>query len=70
MDLHICSINVRDKSGVEKLEHRSVDFCCVQETTFRGKSVRMISGKTADFKLFWIRIKMGLGRKRIFLDKK
>ena len=34
------------------LERRSVDIVCVQETRFRGKSVRMISGKAAEYRLF------------------
>ena len=38
----------------EMLERRSVDVCCVQETRFRGMSLRMISGKAAEYKLFWI----------------
>ena len=37
------------------LERSSVDICCVQETKFRGKSVRMISTKAVKYKLFWIR---------------
>ena len=36
------------------LEHRSVDICCLLETRFRGKSVRIISGKAAQCKLLWI----------------
>ena len=36
------------------LERSSVDNCCVQETKFRGKSVRMISRKAVEYKLFWI----------------
>ena len=36
---------------VEFLEQRQVDVCCVQETRWRGKSVR-IEGKNARYKLF------------------
>ena len=39
---------------VEMLKHRSLDIFCVQETRFRGKSVRMFSGKAGEYKLFWI----------------
>ena len=45
------------KSGetVEILEHRSLDITCIiQETRFRGKSVRMINEKAAEYKLVWI----------------
>ena len=42
------------------LERRLVRVCCVQETRFRGNSVKMINGKTAKYKLFWIENKKGL----------
>ena len=37
---------------------------------FRGKSVTMISGKAAKYKLFWIGNKKGLGGYCIFLAYK
>ena len=57
--MRICGINVgaiTDRSGkiVEMLELRSVNVCCVQETSCRGNSVRMICGKAQECKLFWI----------------
>ena len=51
------------------LERRSVDSCCVQETKFLEKSVRMISRKVAEYKLFRIGNEKGLGV-GIFLVKK
>ena len=36
------------------LGRRSAEIYCVQETRFRGNSVRMINGKAAKYKLFWI----------------
>ena len=61
----------RSKSGeiVEMVECRSVDICCVRETRFKGKLVRMISGKVVGYKLFWIKNEKGLGL-GIFLAKK
>ena len=53
LDLRVCCA----KSGetVEILEHRSFDITCIiQETRFRGKSVRMINEKAAEYKLVWI----------------
>lgn len=35
---------------LEILEHRSVEICCVEETRFRGMSVRITSEKTAEDK--------------------
>ena len=49
---------------------RSVKTYCVQEIRFRGKSVRMISGKVAKYKLFWIGNENVLGGVGIFFAKK
>ena len=57
---------LRGRSG-EIVEMRSVDTYCIQETIFR-ETVRIISGNEADYKLFWIGNKKGLGRG--FLDQK
>ena len=35
---------------LEILEYRSVEICCVQETRFRGMSVRITSEKAAEDK--------------------
>ena len=51
------------------LERKSVDVCCVQDTKFRGKWVRMISGKAAEYKLFWIGNDNGSGRSSSFLGQ-
>ena len=45
---------------------RSVDICFIQETRSE-KSVRMISGKTAEYKLFWTGNEKGV---EILLAKK
>ena len=38
---------------------KCVDICCVQKTRFMGNSMRMISRKTAEYKLFRIRNEKG-----------
>ena len=50
MSLHCKCGTLRGRLGetVEILESRSVDICCVQETRFRVKSFRMISGKDTE----------------------
>ena len=65
VDLRVCRGDRRCWSVeiVEMLKHRSLDIFCVQETRFRGKSVRMISGKAAEYKLFWIGNGKGLKEK-------
>lgn len=74
-DLRVCIVIVRalrSRLGeiVETLELRSLDICCVQGTRFRGKSVRMISGKAGEYKLFHIGNGKGLGGVGSFLAKR
>ena len=38
---------------VKILKCRSINICFVQETRFKGKSVRMIKGRAAQF-IFWL----------------
>ena len=52
VDLRVFMANVgtlRGSSGelVGMLGHSSIDICCLLGTRFRGKSVRIISGKAA-----------------------
>ena len=59
IDFPVCSVNVgtfKGQSGeiAEMLEHRSIDICYVQDARFRGMSVRIVSEKTAEYKLFSI----------------
>ena len=48
---------LRGKSGeiVKILERMSLDICCVQETRFRGKSIKMVSGKAAKERNFFVK---------------
>ena len=39
------TLSGRSGEVVQMLERRPVDICCVRETRFRGKSVKMISWK-------------------------
>lgn len=63
---------IRDRSGeiAEMLERRSVEICCVHQTRFRGKSLRMISEKAVNYKLFRIGNEKGLRGLGIFTAKK
>ena len=70
-----CTLNVgslRGRSGevAEFLERRDIDLCCVQETRWRGKSVRIVEGKQARYKIFWIGNSKGTGGVGIFLAEK
>ena len=58
LDLLVCkcgdveTLRSRSEEIAEMLERRSVDNCCVQDTKFRGKPVRMICGEAAFIYLF------------------
>ena len=62
---------LRDRSGeiVDMIKCMSLDICCVQKTRFRGNLVRMISGKAAVYRLFWIRKEKDCDGVGIFLAK-
>ena len=52
------------------IKQKSVDISCLLEIRFREKSVRIISGKSAQYKLLWIGNGKGLGGVGIFLTQK
>ena len=51
---YVGTLRCRSGEIVEMLERRTVHFCRVNEIRFRGNSTRMFSGKSAEYKLFWI----------------
>ena len=56
--LRVVTINVgtlskRANEVAETLSRRRADFACLQETRYKGKSNRWITGKCSRFKLFW-----------------
>ena len=64
--------SLRGRSGevAEFLERKCIDLCCIQETRWREKSVRMIEGKKARYKLFWIGNEKGTSGVGIFVAEK
>ena len=58
VSLRIGSANVgtmRGRSGevVDMAARRRLDFCCLQETKWRGGSARIMGGESARYKFFW-----------------
>ena len=47
-----------------------VDVCCVQETKWRCTSVRLITRKDSEYKMFWVGNNFGLGGVRIAAARK
>ena len=73
--LRIGSLNVgtmRGRSGevIETLERRKVDVCCVQEIRWRGASTRLITGKSCQYKMFWVGNNRGVGGVGILVHQK
>src|SRR5579862_2276939 len=62
IDLRIGSVNVgtlrgRSDEVVDMARRRNIDFCCLQETRWKGKSARVIGGL---YKLFWMGCEEGV----------
>ncbi len=47
------SVTDRSEEILEVLGRRKVDICCVQETRWKGKGVRMLGGTETRYKFFW-----------------
>ena len=56
--MRVGSVNVGSMTGrsgevVEMAARRRLDFCCLQETRWRGGSARMLGGEGSRYKFFW-----------------
>ena len=63
-------LRIRSGENEQISESRSVNICCMGETRFRGKSVRIMKGNSASYDLFWTGNKEVLGDVGIFLTNK
>ena len=64
--LRIGSVNVGTMSGrsvevAEMAGRRRLDFCCVQETRWKGGSARMLEGEGFSYKFYWMGCEEGVG---------
>ena len=74
-DCRAATINLGTMKGrcgeiVEMLEQRRVDVCCVQETRWKGASVRLLTGKQHRYTLSWVGNNEGVGGVGILLAEK
>jgi exonuclease III len=63
--LRIGTVNVglmsrRSWEVVEMVARRKLDFCCLQETRWKGGSARIIGGEEARYKFFWMGCEAGM----------
>ena len=50
---NVSSMVSRSGEVVDALHRRKIDFCCAQETRWKGESVRMLGANGSRNKLFW-----------------
>ena len=43
----------RSDEVVDTLHRRNIDFCCAQETRWKGGSARMLGANGRSYKFFW-----------------
>jgi hypothetical protein len=73
--LKIGSVNVgtmtkRSSEVVEMVARRRLDFCCLQETRWKGGSARMLEGGEGRYKFFWIGCSEGVSGVGILVAEK
>ena len=50
---NVSSIISRSGEVVDALHRRKIDFCCAQETRWKGESARMLGANGRRYKSFW-----------------
>ena len=50
---NVSSMLSRSGEVVDALHRRKIDFCCAQETRWKGESARMLGANGRRYKLFW-----------------
>ena len=73
--LRLSSLNVGTMRGranevVETLGRRNIDICCIQESRWKGCSVRLIKAKDFTYKFIWSGDSSGFGGVGILIEKK
>ena len=75
MRLRFGSVNVgtmvrRSSEVVEMVGRRELDFCCVQETKWKGENARTLEGGDKRYKFFWKGCKQGTSGVGILIAEK
>ena len=71
--LRLFSLNVGTMRGranevVETLGRRNIDICCIQESRWKGCSVRLIKAKDFTYKFIWSGDSSGFGGAGILIE--
>ena len=67
--MNVGTLARRSGEVVEMVSKRKLDFCCVQETRWKGEGARLLSGEGIRYKLFWKESERGMGGVGIFAAK-
>ena len=63
---NIGSMSVRSGEVIDMVQRRGLDFCCLQETRWKGGNARMLG----DYKFFWKGCKEGLAGVGMLVEKR
>ena len=64
--MNVGTLTRRSGEVVEMISRRKLDFCCVQETRWKGEGARLLGGEGMRYKLFWKGSERGVGGVGIF----
>ena len=68
--LNVSSMLDRSGEVVDALHRRKIDFCCAQETRWKGESARMLGANGRRYKIFWQRCNKGTAGVGVFIAEK
>ena len=67
---NVSSMVSRSGEVVDALHIRKIDFCCAQETGWKGKSARMLGANGRRYKFFWKGCNKGTAGVGVFIAER
>ena len=67
---NVSSMVSRSGEVVDALHRRKIDFCCAQETRWRGESARMLGANGRRYKFFWQGCNKGTAGVGVFIAER
>ena len=67
---NLSSMVNRSGEVVDALHRRKIDFCCAQETRWKGESVRMLGANGRRYKFFWQGCNKGTAGVGVFIAER
>ena len=67
---NVSSMVNRSGDVMDALHRRKIDFCCAQETRWKGESARMLGANSRRYKLFWQSCNEGTAGVGVFIAER